>query len=62
MALFRAANSRMEAYLIGTAYPTATTDTTSNITRWVNDGSQAGASTQTATQRFQSLLTNAANQ
>ncbi len=62
MAVLKAANARMEAYLIGTAYPTATTDLTTNLSRWLKDGSQSGASLTSATNRFQKLLTNAANQ
>lgn len=57
----RVATARMQIYLTATAYVgAASTDTTANIARWLKDGTQSGASTQSATQRFQALLTNAA--
>ena len=57
----RAATARMQTYLVNTAYSgTSSTDATTNIERWIKDGSQAGASTMSATQRFLKLLSNAA--
>ena len=57
------ANARMRAYLLGTAYPTGTTtNLNALLLQWLGDSTQAGATTQSATQRFQALLTNAANQ
>lgn len=62
MAVFRDANARCQAYLIGTAYPTGTTtNLNALLLKWLGDSTQAGATTQSATQRFQALLTNAAN-
>ena len=61
MATFKKANARTEAYLVTTAYAgTASTDHTTNVSRWLKDSTQAGATTQSATQRYQALLSNAA--
>jgi hypothetical protein len=38
----------------------ASTDFTTNLQRWLKDGSQPGASTQSATQRWMKLIANAA--
>lgn len=55
------ANTRCQIYLVNTAYAgTSSTDFTTNLQRWLKDGSQAGASTMSATQRWMKLLANAA--
>ncbi len=55
------ANTRCQIYLVGTAYAgTASADFTTNLTRWLKDGTQAGASTMSATARWMKLLANAA--
>jgi len=56
----KAANARMLIYLTQTAYVGASTDVTTLTQRWIKDASQSGASTQSATQRFKALLSNAA--
>lgn len=54
-------NGRAQIYLTQTAYSgSSSNDFTWNLARWLKDGSQAGASTMTATQRFLKLLANAA--
>lgn len=54
------ANTRCQIYLVNTAYAgTASSDFTTNLTRWLKDGTQAGASTMSATQRWQKLISNA---
>lgn len=56
------ANTRCQLYLVGTAYAgSASTDFGTNLQRWLKDGTQAGASTQSATARWMKLLANAAN-
>lgn len=59
---FKAANARCEAYLIGTAYPTNTTNFATNLALWLKDRTQAGAALSSATQKWMALLANAANQ
>ncbi len=55
------ANTRCQIYLVGTAYVAdASADFTTNLQRWLKDGSQAGASAMSATQRWMKLLSNAA--
>ena len=55
------ANTRCEIYLVATAYVADhSNDFTTNLQRWLKDGSQAGASTMSATQRWMKLLANAA--
>lgn len=55
------ANARCQIYLQGTAYSgTSSSDFTTNLQRWLADGTQAGANVMTPTQRFLKLLSNAA--
>ncbi len=55
------ANARQQTYLVNTAYAgTSSTNFGTNLQRWLKDGSQAGASTMSATQRWMKLLSNAA--
>jgi hypothetical protein len=57
----KAVAAKCQIQLVVTTYAgTASTDFTTNLVRWLKDGSQPGASTQSATQRFLQLLTNTA--
>jgi hypothetical protein len=57
----RAVVAKCQTQLVVTTYAgTASTDATTNISRWLKDGTQPGASTQSRTQRFHKLLANAA--
>lgn len=61
MAAKHDSTTNCHTYLVTTAYAgTASTDFATNLSRWLRDGSQPGAHTQDATQRFQQLLKNSA--
>lgn len=59
--VLRHVNAQCQIYLTTVAYVgTSSTNFQTNWARWLKDGSQAGASTMSATQRWMKLIKNAA--